>query len=1384
MARGDIDERILKQALIERGLVEASALENLVNEQKERFQTVQKTLPGFSFLINLDKHSLEIRDTISGELKKSLVLNAKAEAYDPDNWETWGSSPLLADKTDGTLTTRQERGPLNIYGLITFPEGSYLYNNGRLDTEFLGLSDHAYFNGLYKGKPTTAPYDLFLSRDHSQLCITDRGAGTLRIISTTDFSEKGPFSIREPGSNLSLNLAQDTAHKRIFITDNQTSNLYILNQETMSIERQRVGLGVLGNILLTPDSQHLYLLTLKPNQNLVYLNTHSFSQEKTVKLKGDLFKANSSDPADLMALSPDLKQLLVMSYLNDPTPFTPIISVLETDGVKTVRRYSIKEEGKPSQIAFAHKNPFLEHARRLEDMLVDARLIEPRALWELKRELRELEGLEPEEENTGSSRGKESAEEPEAADKEEVQETAPEETPEEKTDEPEFLEIEQHIIDIAVLRKDQQNKDELNLTPNKAPKIDLPREALDEIIDIMVQTFQKQVDEEISDYPDVMSRLREEAEKVRQELENFDSVIVQVADLFEGKSLRTIILREAIVMMLDLKASIKEAGVRTVPTHCPNCRQPLLGSWDCEACGFEIDNAERSFKRRTASAEATANLARGQILVPDPLGLRILQLNPFKFVSWNLDPDQLSCDYPVDCLMLPNNNLLLVDKDGHKIMEIGSRGKIFWTFDAHASARHRLNEPVRITYRFEDDHSLRYLIVDQGNHRVFETDKNHEIHWEFGVQGEEGEHGKYLDTPSDIQYTHDNTYLIADTGNHRVIEVKGSTIEREWGENLGLKSPTCAQRLLNDHTLILDAGNYRLLELDSQGQILRESTYFTREIDEEFRVVHPIKMIRLLNKDILIMDEDKLIQVMLNHNKLVWYSKLDDLAFQPQVQEGEVVIDEFGNERRIYKVIDHGEMKPVRLSQKINFKRMQKLISARLSSALKPGEEEDPDKMSSMAADRLRSLLANRKAEQAKAMQELNLETFQPSAIFQKPDLELPNIRRYCIDKHHNALIRINRKGEVKWHYGFEVGQTLSRPFHIAETKRTLLVSDTGNNRVLEISKADKEVIADFKGPADAPLSGPRSANRTAMGKTLIADQKNKRIIELDARDRITWEFSKASHISSPQYAEEIESGDVLFADSMLNSIRQVDREGNLRWSYGSRIKGTGPGQLFAPEFATRLSNGNTLIADTRNNRVVEVEMNGSLVWSYEGRGRQKILNPTRCERTEENTTLIIFNNNREVIEVDAKGETLWYFRMGNDVFLPPVQGMGSKQLVEKLSTYYNPIEKRLIRMAEKDGMKGVEVHVAMLDNVQMKSVRASLVLMALENSGTVIKTFPTPEEILADKFGKFMIVAFILNPGISLETLEADVFTIAEIESVKVEAIHFEDASAPGAGK
>lgn len=1378
MARSKITNAILQEALIERQLVEADILERLLQQQQHDFTAHQDKVSGTAYLIDPAQNELRIQQHPSGEVLERLPLSTDPNyQFKVDDWDSWGSHALLADTQEGQRQEVFDRELDAPYGLVVTEERVYLYNEGRLDSQHLGQSKHSLFAGVYKGKSDNGPFDLYLSPQQKYLCISDRGAGSVRVFNLANRQLSEPVSIRSEGSSNTLNIAIDEENNQAYITDNQSAGLYKLDLENLNLERQRVGLGILGNLAMAPTKEHLFLISIKPNVGLHYVNTKTWESEKTLKLKGDLFKADSSDACDLLSVSPGGEFVMVMSYLNSPEPFTPIISVIDAQQVKTLRRYSLKDGVKPYQLAYGVPNAVAPYTRSLEELVLEEKLVGPQAMWSLKRELRAQLGEDPDLEEAPPV----PVEEPEEAVEEETSESETEaETTDEEDAEEEFLEVEYQIMDIAASTENDPESDTLNITPKKSNHIALPAEAKEEIYEILLSTFQKQVDEDITTYDDVVQRLQNAAEKARVELEDYDSTIVQVEDLFEGHGLKSVIVREAIVMMLELKESVKDQA-RLVPHTCPNCNQKLLGSWDCSVCGFELESPDRANKRRIASAEPIANLPRGHVVIPDPQGLRLLQLNPYKYVSWHLDPDQLSCDYPVDTLWMPNDNVLVVDKDGNQILEVGLRGKIYWRFDTHMSPAHVLDEPVKATYYFPKDSGDRHwLIVDQGNHRVIEVNRDQEIVHEFGVQGIPGSEGSNLNSPSDVQFTHNETYLITDTGNNRVIEYKkDGGIEQVFGEKQGLKTPTAALRLFNENTLILDAGNYRLIELDPSGNILHECTYYTPKMEKTFRVVSPIKMIRLINKDVLIMDEDKMLQIMLSGQKLVWHSKIEDLAFQPKVDAPEVVVDADGNERLVYKVVDHGEIRPVRLAQKINFKRMQKLIEARLKGEI--NTEESTDGKSHNAADKLRALIEDRKLESKRTLRrELTLDTFQPSEIFQNKDLQLKGLRHYAIDKHHNAVIRINRKGEVKWHYGFEMGQTLSRPYHLTETRRTLLVADTGHNRVVEISKTDKDIIAELKGPSESPLGGPRAAQRLNFGRTLIADQRNKRLVELNNREEVTWEFKRMGQISSPQYVEELENGNILFADSMLNSIREVDREGNLRWSYGSRMKGTGPGQLFAPEFATRLGNGHTLIADTRNHRILEVTLDGKEVWRYEGNKslRQKILNPTRAERLENGNTFITYNNGRELAEITPEGERAWYFKMGNDVFLPPVTSAdrGKKQMVEKVTPYYNPIEKRLIRSAEEKAMWGMEAHITLMENCLMKSVRASLVLMLLEKSGTVVKTFPSPEEILADKFGKEIIISFIMDPGKDAEMVAEDLRFIGEVEQAQMERIVFEE--------
>lgn len=1326
----EFTDQTLITALVERQWAEEAQLQALLQTQQESLKTRQKQVKGLACLIDPRSGELLIQNHPGGEIHHRFSLHSgTAPEFKPEDYQLWGNHTFLAERNDGSRKAQFKDSLDQPYGLVAAHDFTYFYNGGNLDTAYLSVSHQALYPGMAKTPLQSGPFDLFISPDQQWLCVGNRGAGSVILFSTHPFKELGRVQIRQPGNHKALNIAIDDVNHRAYITDNQSATIYTLKFNDLSLSQNWTGLGNLGNLVLAPDHQHFYLLSLKPSVALHYMSMGSL--RSSVELKGELFLDQGLAPCDLLALSPEGEHVLVMTSYAEPKAGTPLLTTIRIPQMKTLKRYTLKDGLKPKQLTYAFKNPLDFKLKPLEELVVEAELISAEDMAKLKAELLAPPPPEPEPEGPA--------------------------------------------LRTSDVVQNNPDSDTLSLTPKKSKRIELPPETVTDIVEILRKLFEQQTGEDLSEQTEVLERLQEAAEKAREELEIFDSTIVQIDQLLRRHNLKTVLVREAIIRMQEARTDFEGDEIEP-PKNCPNCDERLGGVWDCPACGFELESPERVKKRRIASAEATANLPHGHLVIPDPQGMRLLQLNPYKYISWNLDPDKVPGKSPYDTLWLPNNNILVADKDGNAVLEVGLQGTVYWNFDTQLSPEHALNEPVKATYFLPENTGERhYLIVDQGHHRVLETNARSELIRSFGTQGQAGTKPDHLCTPTDVQFTHERTYLIADTGNHRILEFdQRGQLLHELGAELELSSPTCIQRLFNGHTLVVDAGHSRLLELDAKGQLKNEVLYFSNAVDPAFAIVSPIKMIRLINQDILLMDEDKLIQVNLSSKKLVWFSKIGDLAFQPKVEAPTLVVDENGVEQLVYKVLEHGDLRPVRLSHKINFKRLQKLISARMQQEGSEEEESEEAKKERQ----LQALIADRMAESKRKLRSklTTTNTIQPSQIFEGTGSGLKRMHIYTVDKHHNAVIRLNRKGEVGWHYGFEMGQVLSRPYHFLETPHVLWVADTGQNRVVAIAKENREIVCELKGPPMSLLGGPRALALLENDHVVIADQRNKRLVELNPQNEIVWEYNEDGKIRSPQYVEVLGNGHFLYADSMLNTVREIDRDGKCPWYYGTRLKGNGPGQLFAPEFATRLANGNTLIADTRNNRILEVSAEGREVWEYveDPVSKRPILNPTHVRRLDNGNTLITFSNQRELLEVTPEKERVWYYKMGNDVFLPPVTGLKQnlKQEVDELETYYNPVEKRMIRSAETRQSQSLEAHVSLMDNVLMKSVRASLIMMILEQSGTVFKTFPSPEEILADKFGQQLIIAFTLDAGKKADQVAEDIRRVAEVAEASVSKI------------
>lgn len=161
----------------------------------------------------------------------------------------------------------------------------------------------------------------------------------------------------------------------------------------------------------------------------------------------------------------------------------------------------------------------------------------------------------------------------------------------------------------------------------------------------------------------------------------------------------------------------------------------------------------------------------------------------------------------------------------------------------------------------------------------------------------------------------------------------------------------------------------------------------------------------------------------------------------------------------------------------------------------------------------------------------------------------------------------------------------------------TVLVADTGNDRVVELDRQN-QVVWQFAGG----LSAPSWAERMPDGDTLIADTGNNRVIEVNPGDSIVFGIGDGGTdvLNHPTHAQYLPASDTfLVSDAGNNRVMEINRQDQLVWmADGGQDKlGDGSG-LNNPNCAIRLADGNTLIADTGDDRVVELTPARAIAWS------------------------------------------------------------------------------------------------------------------------------------------------------------------------------------------
>ncbi|PIQ25582.1 hypothetical protein COW36_21300 [bacterium (Candidatus Blackallbacteria) CG17_big_fil_post_rev_8_21_14_2_50_48_46] len=737
-------------------------------------QALQDAVAGISCHVDLQTLILHFNQYPSGEEIARVALTEQR----PEPSATSGRRQWAALDQEGKYMRPISLEEGSQPELVMTPERSFITASSLHTHPYLLLSDFL-LDVIQQDKRPHA-VDLYLSPDRETLFVSHRQAGEVLAISLTDYEILERWQIRKPGSNRTLNVCFDSAGKMAYITDNESIQLWMIDLSDFKHKIWRSGLGVLGNLLPAPDPRYLYICTQRPQFGLLYFDTETLSTPYSVEIKGDSWCMQRILPCDPMQLSPDGKLLFFNTWLEEVGQRSPVINVVKTSSVRTIRRFAIHDGSQPSILAYTADNPL--HA--LEKLSFEAFLLQEQILTE--------------------SDFKEAEKEPE----------------------PELKVARQAPQKKGKFQVYQPPKDDPALWDQigePAEELDLPAEAEAAIVDLLNWAFYRVTLTNLLLHNEEVKRLKKLAHELRKQLRTQRVVLGELEDVMGNHSLRTPISREAVLeVMRQLRLSGKSIRFEDI---CPLCETPLEqdDGLACPACFYRLDLPAERDLRHLLSAETSTQLFPGQMLVVLPGQNRFYIMNVWRQLLTVFDGKEAQIGALSHATVLPNHNFLVADKTGNRVAEYSPSGELIW------KAKLALRQPVMVTYHLKEQGPGQQeeclLIVDQGNQRVLELDRSgRHLRRYPGLRTPDAEK---LKAPCDVQLTPADTWLISDPGRKEVLEISPrSELLRVFGAEQGVQEPLLARRLPDGRTWIVDAGLQACLELSPEGKRLRAVRYW------------------------------------------------------------------------------------------------------------------------------------------------------------------------------------------------------------------------------------------------------------------------------------------------------------------------------------------------------------------------------------------------------------------------------------------------------------------------------------------------------------------------------------------------------------------------------
>jgi hypothetical protein len=273
---------------------------------------------------------------------------------------------------------------------------------------------------------------------------------------------------------------------------------------------------------------------------------------------------------------------------------------------------------------------------------------------------------------------------------------------------------------------------------------------------------------------------------------------------------------------------------------------------------------------------------KGNVLISDQFNNRVIEVTPRGDIVWcyGLGPNNFTASSilgvndaeRVGELTLMAGTGILPDvipeaPNGavdNRVLLVSKCGKIVWQygqFGVTGNGCNTLNRPVHSVFiscgkcktikKMCRGSSI--LITDQGNNRVIQVNKHHEIVWEYPTADTPIQY--LLANPSSAEKLKNGNYLIADnTGTGRALEVdcKGCVVMVFTAET-ALQSCAFASRLCNGNTLLTDSIGSRVYEVNCKDEVVWQ--YRTNAEFNSVAAPLPSRAVRLECGDTLISDQ-------------------------------------------------------------------------------------------------------------------------------------------------------------------------------------------------------------------------------------------------------------------------------------------------------------------------------------------------------------------------------------------------------------------------------------------------------------------------------------------------------------------------------------------------